>query len=209
MHSSDADKHACNLRATVACAAALGPSPRASTARPVTSKFPLAVPAPARQRQCHGLTSNSAPRSRPDSLLAMEAGGWVPLPRRSTSDGCSRGDSRCGGVEDEAEGGLLAPPLWPRRGGLARGASLFLLPVCFSFAGGLQSGSRLPSTTPESMAAGREKIDVNHGIYRRSLPRMLWIWQLADACLDDFEAGRLHAGFVPHGQSPRRGCAVA
>ena len=36
-----------------------------------------------------------------------------------------------------------------------------------------QSGSRLPSTTPESMAAGREKIDVNHGIYRRSLPRML------------------------------------
>ena len=57
-----------------------------------------------------------------------------------------------------------------------------------------QGGCRLPDITPTTMSAAAESVDVNHGIFRRSLPRMLWIWKAVDGALDDIDAGRLSLG---------------
>ena len=50
-----------------------------------------------------------------------------------------------------------------------------------------QGGSRMPGMTPASMRAAQDAIDVNHGIYRRSLRRMKWVWQVVDGALDRAE----------------------
>jgi hypothetical protein len=57
-----------------------------------------------------------------------------------------------------------------------------------------QGGSRLKWITPETMKAAGENVDVNHGIFRRSIKRMVWIFETVDSVLDDVEAGRLTLG---------------
>ena len=52
-----------------------------------------------------------------------------------------------------------------------------------------QGGSRCPSMTPASVKNGCEVVDVNHGIYRRSVARNVWTWKLVDAILDDIDRG--------------------
>jgi len=54
-----------------------------------------------------------------------------------------------------------------------------------------QGGSRLKSMIPETMKAAGENIDVNHGIFRRSIKRIMWIFKTVDNVLDDVEAGQL------------------
>jgi len=49
----------------------------------------------------------------------------------------------------------------------------------------------LKSMTPETMKAAGENIDVNHGIFRRSIKRIMWIFKTVDNVLDDVEAGQL------------------
>ena len=56
-----------------------------------------------------------------------------------------------------------------------------------------QGGSRMPSMTLETMKAAGENVDFNHGIYRRSMGRMVWMWQLVDQLLDEIQVGDLRA----------------
>ena len=52
-------------------------------------------------------------------------------------------------------------------------------------------GSRLKSMTPETVFKANQNIDVNHGIFRRSTERLIWIFQTVDKALDDVESGRI------------------
>jgi len=52
-------------------------------------------------------------------------------------------------------------------------------------------GSRYKSMTPESVTKAQENVDVNHGIFRRSIERLVWIFRTVDAALDDIESGKL------------------
>ena len=51
-------------------------------------------------------------------------------------------------------------------------------------------GSRYKSMTPESVSKAQQNIDVNHGIFRRSIERLVWIFQTVDGALDDIESGK-------------------
>ena len=54
-------------------------------------------------------------------------------------------------------------------------------------------GSRYKSMTQETVqkAANENPIDVNHGIFRRSMTRIVWIFKIVDLALDDIESGRI------------------
>ena len=52
-------------------------------------------------------------------------------------------------------------------------------------------GSRLNSMTPESVLKAQENVDVNHGIFRRSVERLVWVFQTVDGALDDVESGKV------------------
>ena len=54
-----------------------------------------------------------------------------------------------------------------------------------------QGGSRLKSMTPETMRKAKLNVDVNHGIFRRSIERVKWVFQTVNAALDEVEAGTL------------------
>ena len=55
-----------------------------------------------------------------------------------------------------------------------------------------QGGSRLKSMTPETLKKAGENVDVNHGIFRRSLERVKWIFKVVDGVLDEVESGSLN-----------------
>jgi hypothetical protein len=52
-------------------------------------------------------------------------------------------------------------------------------------------GSRYKSMTPETVQRSNQSIDVNHGIFRRSMKRIVWIFKTVDLALDDVESGRI------------------
>ena len=52
-------------------------------------------------------------------------------------------------------------------------------------------GSRYKSMTPESVTMAQENVDVNHGIFRRSIDRLVWIFRTVDAALDSVESGKI------------------
>jgi hypothetical protein len=45
--------------------------------------------------------------------------------------------------------------------------------------------------TPETVQRSNLSIDVNHGIFRRSMKRIVWIFKIVDLALDDVESGRI------------------
>ena len=51
--------------------------------------------------------------------------------------------------------------------------------------------SRTRTMTVESMGKSRDNVDVNHGIWRRSIERIAWLWKLVDEALDDIDRGVL------------------
>mmetsp|Transcript_18950 Transcript_18950/g.39445 ORF Transcript_18950/g.39445 Transcript_18950/m.39445 type:complete len:401 (-) Transcript_18950:20-1222(-) len=51
--------------------------------------------------------------------------------------------------------------------------------------------SRTPTMTPTSLKQSAENVDVNHGIWRRSLDRIAWLWRLVDTTLDEIDSGAL------------------
>ena len=53
-------------------------------------------------------------------------------------------------------------------------------------------GSRYKTMTPESVSKAQQNIDVNHGIFRRSIERLVWIFQTVDGALDDIESGKIN-----------------
>ena len=55
-------------------------------------------------------------------------------------------------------------------------------------------GSRYKSMTLETVQKAKENIDVNHGIFRRSMTRIVWIFKIVDLALDDIESGRIQLG---------------
>lgn len=53
------------------------------------------------------------------------------------------------------------------------------------------SGSRYKSMSPESVAKAQLSVDFNHGIFRRSIPRLVWMFQTVDRVLDRIESGEI------------------
>mmetsp|Transcript_19408 Transcript_19408/g.48343 ORF Transcript_19408/g.48343 Transcript_19408/m.48343 type:complete len:456 (+) Transcript_19408:623-1990(+) len=53
------------------------------------------------------------------------------------------------------------------------------------------AGSRFKSMTPETVLKAQKNVDVNHGIFRRSVERLVWIFQTVDDALDDVESGKI------------------
>jgi len=49
------------------------------------------------------------------------------------------------------------------------------------------SSSRLPTLTPSKLKASKENVDVNHGIWRRNLGRIEWLWKVVDGVLEEVE----------------------
>lgn len=58
-------------------------------------------------------------------------------------------------------------------------------------------GSRFKSMNPESMRRAQQNIDVNHGIFRRSIDRLVWIFRTVDRALEDIESGRIRLNSSP------------
>jgi hypothetical protein len=52
-------------------------------------------------------------------------------------------------------------------------------------------GSRYRSMTPESVRRAQKNVDVNHGIFRRSIERLVWIFRTVDEALDQIESGKI------------------
>ena len=49
--------------------------------------------------------------------------------------------------------------------------------------------SSTPSMTPESLQRSKQNVDVNHGIWRREIDRIAWLWKVVDEALDDIDNG--------------------
>jgi len=57
------------------------------------------------------------------------------------------------------------------------------------------TGARLEGFTPAKMQAAAATADMNRGMVRKSMPRMVWLWQLTEQFLRDAEQQRL---YPPH-----------
>jgi len=57
------------------------------------------------------------------------------------------------------------------------------------------TGARLGGFTPAKMQAAAATADMNRGMVRKSMPRMVWLWQLTEQFLEDAEKHRL---YPPH-----------
>ena len=65
-------------------------------------------------------------------------------------------------------------------------------------------GSRYRSMTPESVRRAQKNVDVNHGIFRRSIERLVWIFRTVDEALDQIESGKIELISSPPAQSGRK-----
>eukprot|EP00929_Paragymnodinium_shiwhaense_P091129 TRINITY_DN51170_c0_g1_i1.p1 TRINITY_DN51170_c0_g1~~TRINITY_DN51170_c0_g1_i1.p1 ORF type:complete len:426 (-),score=60.19 TRINITY_DN51170_c0_g1_i1:171-1448(-) len=61
------------------------------------------------------------------------------------------------------------------------------------------SGARLGGFTPEKLAANAlpEKVDINRGIWSRSVVRIKWLYQRAEEAVEEAEQGRLYTSGAP------------
>ena len=66
-------------------------------------------------------------------------------------------------------------------------------------------GSRYRSMTPESVRRAQKNVDVNHGIFRRSIERLVWIFRTVDEALDQIESGKIELIMSPPAQSGSKG----
>lgn len=54
------------------------------------------------------------------------------------------------------------------------------------------TGARLEGFTPAKMQAAAATADMNRGMVRKSMPRMVWLWQLTEQFVNDAEEHRLY-----------------